>query len=83
MATTTYLTVTTSISDQKNQRQHAEDVRPIDCERMRADEALLHRVERRRADVAEHHADRAEHQLGQRFFGAMRCALPRRRRPLR
>ena len=62
IATNTYLTVTTSISDQKIEAEHAEDVQPVDRERMRADEAFLHRVERRGADVAVDDADRAEHQ---------------------
>ena len=34
---------------------------------MRTEEALLHRVQRRGADVAEHDADRAEHGLGKRL----------------
>src|SRR3982751_796680 len=38
---------------------------PVDGQRVRADEALLQRVERRRADIAEHYADRAERELGE------------------
>ena len=50
----------------------------IDRQRMRAEEALLHRVQRRRADIAVDDPDRAEHQLRQRFLGPV---VRRRRRP--
>jgi regulation of enolase protein 1 (concanavalin A-like superfamily) len=42
-------------------------VQRIDGQRMRPDEAFLHRVERRGTDIAIDHADRAEHQGGQRM----------------
>ena len=57
----------------EDEAQHAEDVQPVDRQRMRAEEAFLHRVERRRADIAIDDADRAEHQLRQRFLGAVTC----------
>ena len=52
----------------EDQAEHAEDVQAVDGQRMRADEALLHRVERRCADIAVDDADRAEHQRGQRVL---------------
>ena len=55
----------------EDQAQHAEDVQPVDRQRMRAEEAFLHRVERRGADIAVNDADRAEHQPGQRFLRAV------------
>src|SRR6185369_3574589 len=42
---------------------------------MRPEEALFHRVERRRADVAVNDADRAQHQLGEGF---LRSVMSRR-----
>ena len=49
-------------------------MQPVDRERVRAEEAFLHRVQRRRADIAIDDADRAQHQLGQRFLGPVMIA---------
>ena len=43
----------------------------IDRERMRPEEALLHRVKRRGADIPVYDSDRTQHQLGKRFLGAV------------
>ena len=48
----------------EDQAQHAKDVQPVDRQWMRANEAFLHRVKRRGADIAVHDADRAEHENG-------------------
>ena len=55
----------------EDQAEHAEDVQRVDRQRVRPDEAFLHRVERRRADIAVDDADRAEHQRGQRLLRAV------------
>ena len=39
----------------EHQAEHAENVQPVDTQRMLADEHLLHRIERARADIAEDH----------------------------
>jgi hypothetical protein len=53
----------------EDEAEHAENVQRIDRQRMRADEAFLHRVKRRGADIAVNDADRAEHQSGERMVG--------------
>ena len=49
----------------EDQADHAENVQPVDRQRVRPDKALFHRVERRGADIAIDDADRAEHQSRQ------------------
>ena len=53
----------------EDQAQHAVDVQRIGVERVVAGEGFAKRVDRRGADVAEHDADRADRQLGQRALG--------------
>jgi hypothetical protein len=60
----TYLTVTISIIVQKTRLSTPKICGRIHRQRMVADEALLERIERRGADIAEHHADRAERERG-------------------
>ena len=71
--------MTISISDQKIRLSTPKMCSRIDRQRVRADEALLHRVERRGADIAVDDADRAEHQGGQAVLRAV--GRPARRRP--
>ncbi len=55
----------------EDQAQHAEDVRLIDRQRMMPREAFLERIERRRADIAKHHSDRAQREQRERFLCVM------------
>jgi hypothetical protein len=50
----------------EDQRQHAQDMQPVERQRMRAGERFLHGIERAGADIAEDHPDRAE---GERRHG--------------
>jgi hypothetical protein len=58
----------------EDQADDPEDVKPVDRQRVRPEEAFLHGVERRRADIAVDHADRTKHQLGQ---GLVRAVMDR------
>jgi hypothetical protein len=62
MMIATYFTVTTRISDQNTSESTPSTLPAIGLEAVRRAECLLHRVQRARADVAEHHADRADHE---------------------
>ncbi len=55
-------------------------MRPVDRERVMADKALLERIERRRADIAEHHPDRADGEGGELFVMALLVMAVRRMR---
>jgi hypothetical protein len=60
----------------EHEAQHAEDMRLVHLQRVVADEAFLERIERRRADISEHHANRADSQGGKAFaFVAMRGVM--------
>ncbi len=48
----------------EHEAEHAENMQRIDAQGMVRDEDFLHRVERRGADVAEHHPDRAQRKTG-------------------
>ena len=55
----------------EDQRQHTIDVGPVDRQRVMPGKRLPKRIERRRADVAEHDTDRAQRQLEQARLGVM------------
>ena len=76
----TYFTETTSSSDVDDQRQHAEHVVVRRRHRVRAEEALAHRIQRAGADVA---VDDAERGQGQRKeTAALRWSRRKRRSEL-
>ena len=66
MMIVTYLSVTTIIIDQKISREHGVDVELVGAERVVPGEGLAEGVDRRRADIAEDDADRADGQLVER-----------------
>ena len=75
---TRYLTTTTSISAQKNSESTPNTFVGSSCRRDRviacalvARQALAHRVERRRADVAVDHAERAEREPSRALCGSL------------
>ncbi len=65
MTMKTYFTVTTIIIVQKISETTPKMWSAVDRQRVRADEHLLHRIERAGADVAEHDADRADGELAE------------------
>ena len=78
MTKSRYLTETTSMSDQKTSDRTPRTLSASGATPCGAVEALLERVERRRADVAVDDAERAQRQLGQP--GAVRVGTMGNRR---
>ena len=60
----------------EDQAQHAEDMKGVDRQRVRPEEALLHGVKRRGSDVAIDDANRAERQLGERLLRVPSAGAP-------